>query len=154
MKYTGQNHPTGGVYTGWNITFCEIKHVVPILLQVNKILKVIPRERKTYLFSATMTKKVQKLQRASLHDPVKVEVSTKWVLCSFPLVAADHSPLRCRYQTVEKLLQNYLFIPSKYKDCYLVSILNELAGNSVMVFCGTCSNAQRYFSSFPYAPDL
>ncbi|KAL5473872.1 hypothetical protein EMCRGX_G028435, partial [Ephydatia muelleri] len=93
-------------------------------VEVNKILKVIPRERKTYLFSATMTKKVQKLQRASLHDPVKVEVSTK-------------------YQTVEKLLQNYLFIPSKYKDCYLVSILNELAGNSVMVFCGTCSNAQR-----------
>eukprot|EP00731_Ephydatia_muelleri_P028579 Em0020g223a len=63
-------------------------------VEVNKILKVIPRERKTYLFSATMTKKVQKLQRASLHDPVKVEVSTK-------------------YQTVEKLLQNYLFIPSK-----------------------------------------
>eukprot|EP00731_Ephydatia_muelleri_P028566 Em0020g210a len=96
-------------------------------VEVNKILKVIPRERKTYLFSATMTKKVQKLQRASLHDPVK--------LTTPPYVAGT--------QTVEKLLQNYLFIPSKYKDCYLVSILNELAGNSVMVFCGTCSNAQR-----------
>lgn len=44
---------------------------------------------------------------------------------------------------MEKLQQSYLFIPSKYKDCYLVSVLNELAGNSVMVFCGTCSNAQR-----------
>ena len=46
--------------------------------QVDKILKVIPRQRVTYLYSATMTKKVQKLQRASLHDPVKVEVSTKY----------------------------------------------------------------------------
>lgn len=92
--------------------------------EVDKILKAIPRERHTYLYSATMTKKVQKLQRASLQDPVKVEVSSK-------------------YQTVEKLLQYYLFIPAKFKDVYLVHLLNELAGNSFMVFCSTCSNTQR-----------
>ena len=68
-------------------------------VEVDKILRVIPRDRRTYLFSATMTKKVQKLQRASLQDPVKVEVSTK-------------------YQTVEKLQQYYIFIPVKYKVCY------------------------------------
>lgn len=65
-------------------------------IEVDKILRVIPRERKTLLFSATMTKKVQKLQRASLQNPVKVEVSTK-------------------YQTVEKLQQYYIFIPVKFK---------------------------------------
>ncbi|KAK7506376.1 hypothetical protein BaRGS_00002488 [Batillaria attramentaria] len=92
--------------------------------EVDKILKVIPRERKTYLYSATMTKKVQKLQRASLVDPVKVEVSNK-------------------YQTVATLQQYYMFIPAKYKDVYLVYILNELAGNSFMVFCSTCANTQR-----------
>eukprot|EP00058_Branchiostoma_floridae_P013741 XP_002599229.1 hypothetical protein BRAFLDRAFT_64422 [Branchiostoma floridae] len=91
---------------------------------VDKILKVIPRERHTYLFSATMTKKVAKLQRASLSNPVKVEVNSK-------------------YKTVDTLQQSYLFIPSKYKDVYLVSILNELAGNSFMVFCSTCNNTQR-----------
>lgn len=47
--------------------------------KVDKILKVIPRQRVTYLYSATMTKKVQKLQRASLHNPIKIEVSTKYV---------------------------------------------------------------------------
>ncbi|XP_070580176.1 probable ATP-dependent RNA helicase DDX47 [Ptychodera flava] len=92
--------------------------------EVEKILKVIPKERRTYLYSATMTKKVAKLQRASLKNPVKVEVSTK-------------------YQTVDKLQQHYLFIPSKFKDVYLVYILNELAGNSFMVFCSTCNNTQR-----------
>ncbi|XP_056310885.1 probable ATP-dependent RNA helicase DDX47 [Danio aesculapii] len=92
--------------------------------EVDKILKVIPRDRRTFLFSATMTKKVQKLQRAALQDPVKCSVSSK-------------------YATVDKLQQFYIFIPSKYKDCYLVSILNELAGNSFMVFCGTCNNTQR-----------
>lgn len=65
-------------------------------VEVDKILKVIPRERRTYLFSATMTKKVEKLQRASLKNPVRVEVSTK-------------------YQTVELLCQSYIFIPLKYK---------------------------------------
>lgn len=64
--------------------------------EVDKILKVIPRQRRTYLFSATMTKKVQKLHRASLVDPVRVEVSTK-------------------FQTVEQLHQYYIFIPVKYK---------------------------------------
>ena len=48
-----------------------------VLNQVDKILKVVPKERRTYLYSATMTRKVQKLQRASLHSPVKVEVSSK-----------------------------------------------------------------------------
>ncbi|KAK7111865.1 probable ATP-dependent RNA helicase DDX47 [Littorina saxatilis] len=92
--------------------------------EVDKILKVIPRERNTYLYSATMTKKVAKLQRASLHDPVKVEVSNK-------------------FQTVSTLKQFYVFIPAKFKDVYLVYILNELAGNSFMVFCSTCANTQR-----------
>ena len=52
-----------------------------VLLQVDKILKVVPRERVTSLYSATMTSKVQKLQRAALKNPVRVEVSSKWVPC-------------------------------------------------------------------------
>lgn len=40
--------------------------------EINKILAVLPRERRTFLFSATMTSKVAKLQRASLKDPARV----------------------------------------------------------------------------------
>jgi len=92
--------------------------------EVDKILKSIPRERRTLLFSATMTSKVQKLQRASLVNPVRVQVSSK-------------------YQTVEKLLEYYAFIPLKLKDLYLVHLLNEAAGHSVMVFCSTCNSTLR-----------
>lgn len=46
---------------------------------LDKILKLIPKERTTYLYSATMTTKVAKLQRASLTNPVRVEVSSKYV---------------------------------------------------------------------------
>ncbi|ORX64491.1 P-loop containing nucleoside triphosphate hydrolase protein [Linderina pennispora] len=81
---------------------------------IDQILKVIPRERNTFLFSATMTTKVAKLQRASLTNPVKVEVSTK-------------------YSTADKLLQYYMFFPFKRKDCYL----------SAIVFARTCNEVLR-----------
>jgi ATP-dependent RNA helicase DDX47/RRP3 len=51
---------------------------------IDKILKAIPKERNTYLFSATMTTKVAKLQRASLSNPVRIEISKKWVFCGVP----------------------------------------------------------------------
>lgn len=94
----------------------------PIL---DKILKVIPHEhRRTYLFSATMTTKVAKLQRASLKDPVRVEVSSK-------------------YTTVETLLQYYLLLPLKQKDAHLVYLTNELSSSSTIIFTRTVADAQR-----------
>lgn len=92
--------------------------------EIDKLLKVIPRERTTYLFSATLSTKVAKLQRASLNDPVKVEVSTK-------------------YTTASTLQQAYAFIPAKLKDAHLAYLLNDLAGSTAIVFVSTCANAQR-----------
>lgn len=92
--------------------------------ELDKILGVIPRERNTFLFSATMTNKVKKLQRAALTKPVKCEVHTK-------------------FHTVETLKQYYIFVPEKMKDAYLTAILNEFEGKSTIVFCSTCKNTQR-----------
>lgn len=91
---------------------------------IDKILKVIPRERHTYLFSATMTTKVAKLQRASLSNPVKIEVSSK-------------------YSTVDTLLQYYMFIPLKHKDTYLVYLANELSGRTMIIFTRTVHDSSR-----------
>jgi len=38
-----------------------------------------------------------------------------------------------KYSTVDTLRQQYLFIPAKYKDCYLAFVLNELSGCTAMV---------------------
>lgn len=92
--------------------------------ELDAIIAALPFERRSHLFSATMTSKVRKLQRASLHDPAKVEVSDK-------------------YSTVDTLVQHYLFIPDKYKDCYLTFLLNEFAGNSAIVFVDTQRHTQR-----------
>ncbi|KAK8192726.1 ribosomal RNA processing protein [Zalaria obscura] len=94
----------------------------PIL---DKILKVLPKERRTYLFSATMSSKVESLQRASLSNPLRVSISSS------------------SYQTVSTLIQSYLFIPHKFKDIYLVYLLNEYAGQSCIIFTRTVNETQR-----------
>mgnify|MGYP001110583724 CR=1 FL=1 len=93
--------------------------------EINVIVGASPKERTTYLFSATMTNKVQKLQRACLKkDAVKVYASSK-------------------YETVDSLRQEYLFIPSQYKDTYLVYVLNQFMGNSIIIFTDTSLAALR-----------
>lgn len=92
---------------------------------LEKILQCLPRDRKTLLFSATMSSKVAALQRASLRDPVKVQVSSNV------------------HQTVATLVQNYLFFPHKYKDVYLVYLIDQFAGRSTVVFTRTIYEAQR-----------
>ncbi|KAL3477895.1 DEAD-domain-containing protein [Aspergillus californicus] len=91
---------------------------------LDKILKVLPRSRNTYLFSATMSSKVESLQRASLSNPLRVSVSSK-------------------YQTVSTLQASYLCIPHKHKNLYLVYLLNEFAGQSAIIFTTTVNETQR-----------
>jgi len=91
---------------------------------LDKILEGLPRERNTFLFSATMTAKVSKLTRASLRRPVKVEVSTK-------------------HDTAKTLVQGYMFIPYKFKHTYFAALMAHFKHYSAMVFVDTCLNAQK-----------
>lgn len=93
---------------------------------LDKILKILPREgRRSMLFSATISSKVESLQRAALQNPVKVNISS-----------SDH-------QLVSTLIQSYIFCPQAKKDVYLVYLLNEFAGHSAIVFCRTVAETQR-----------
>lgn len=129
-----------------------------------------------------MTNKVAKLERASLRDPVKVQVASKWVPAfsqnlKFKIFLIVH-PRRNnryvksnnadktkriiskiwpnsnfefwmtvmtvnRYETVDRLIQHYLLIPAKFKDCYLAYLLTEHNGNSTMIFADTRKDVQR-----------
>lgn len=93
---------------------------------LDKILKVLPREgRHTYLFSATMSSKVESLQRAALQNPVRVSISSS------------------SHQVVSTLLQRYSFIPHKYKDLYLIHLLNDNIGHPTIIFTRTVNETQR-----------
>ena len=76
----------------------------PIL---DKILKVLPRDgRHTCLFSATMSSKVESLQRASLSNPMRVSISSS------------------SHQVVSTLLQRYIFIPVSTSGIYRIPCAN------------------------------
>ena len=95
----------------------------PIL---DKILKILPRDgRKTYLFSATMSSKVESLQRASLQNPLRISVSQD------------------KYQTVSTLIQKFILMPHKHKDLYLIHVLNDHVGQTGIIFTRTVNEAQR-----------
>lgn len=91
---------------------------------IDAILEVIPKDRTSFLFSATMTSQVNKLQRASLRNPMKVETESK-------------------YQTVNTLVQHYLLMPEMYKDCYLAYLLVQFQGNSTIIFASKCITGQK-----------
>lgn len=92
---------------------------------LDRILKIIPvQNRTTYLFSATMTSKIEKLQKASLTNPVKCAVSNK-------------------YQTVDTLVQALMVVPGGLKNAYLIYLLNEFIGKTIIVFTRTKANAER-----------
>lgn len=93
---------------------------------IDKILKVLPKEgRRTYLFSATMSSKVESLQRASLSNPLRVSISSS------------------SHQTVSTLIQHYLFVPHKHKDLYLIHLLNDMIGHPTIIFTRTVNETQR-----------
>ncbi|CAD2085463.1 ATP-dependent RNA helicase DDX47, putative [Plasmodium vinckei lentum] len=91
---------------------------------INKLLLILPNNRITFLFSATMTKSVAKLKKASLKNPIKIEVSNK-------------------YSTVKTLIETYIFLPLKYKYTYLCSLCFYFTNKNIIIFANTCATAQK-----------
>ncbi|GBE62216.1 ATP-dependent RNA helicase [Babesia ovata] len=92
--------------------------------ELDKIIHAMPGDRQTFLFSATMTKKLSKLQKMALKDPVSVQVDDK-------------------YTTSQQLDQRFLLVAQKHKWTYLAALLWHYANRTVLVFCKTCDGAQR-----------
>ncbi|KAG7445602.1 DEAD-domain-containing protein [Guyanagaster necrorhizus] len=91
---------------------------------LDDVLKAMPKQRTTYLFSATMTTKVSKLQRASLTNPERIETASS-------------------HHTVPTLLQYYVLYPLIHKEALLVYLVNSLLSNSMIVFVRTVHDAKR-----------
>jgi ATP-dependent RNA helicase DDX18/HAS1 len=96
--------------------------------EMNKILKLLPNDRQTVLFSATQTKKVEDLCRVSLRDPYMVEISSK-------LLAP----------TVVNLEQGFVKIESDMKFRLLFTFLRKNVNKKIMVFMSSC-HAVKFFA--------
>lgn len=91
---------------------------------IHKIIRELPDERQTLLFSATMPPEIEKLANNLLSNPVKVEVT--------PVSS-----------TVEKIAQSVYFVDKAKKPALLVHLLQDAAINRSVIFARTKHGADR-----------
>lgn len=97
--------------------------------EINLILGNIPKkeDRQTFLYSATITSKLNKLQLITLNNPIQLSGTANENETSVTQEGL--------IKTVKTLKQNYIFIPSKFKEYYLVYILKRYLNNKLIIFC-------------------
>lgn len=103
-------------------------------IEMQQILRHLPRKRQTMLFSATHTPKVDELVKLALHsDPLKVDVQAK----------DDVS-------TVEGLSQGYVVCPSEKRFLLLFTFLKKNKNKKVMVFFSSCNSVKYHHELLNY----
>ncbi|KAE9040406.1 ATP-dependent RNA helicase [Phytophthora rubi] len=96
--------------------------------EMRQIIKCIPKERQTMLFSATQTKKVEDLARLSIKEkPVYMGVEEEDTKA-----------------TVATLEQGYVVTPSDKRFLLLFTFLKKNLKKKVMVFFSSCSAVKFY----------
>uniref|UniRef100_A0A0R3WWS4 RNA helicase n=1 Tax=Hydatigena taeniaeformis TaxID=6205 RepID=A0A0R3WWS4_HYDTA len=97
--------------------------------QLESILSKLSEKRKSFLFSATMTGNLEKVQAACLRMPVRLETAKK-------------------YTTVDNLDHAFVFLPDQRKDAYVVKLLVDLGGSTscesrTVIFVSTARESLR-----------
>jgi ATP-dependent RNA helicase RhlE len=91
---------------------------------VRKLVAMLPRERQSMLFSATMPDDVVKLTHDMLRSPERIEVAPQG-------------------KTADRVEQKLYFVPMAQKRQLLSELLKDLAMNRVIVFTRTKHGANR-----------
>ena len=91
---------------------------------VKRIIKRLPTQRQTLLFSATMPQTIQQLSQSILSKPVRVEANPQAT-------------------TVEKIAQSVYFVESGDKRDLLKHLLRDAASERVLVFTRTKHRANN-----------
>ncbi|MCU0832236.1 MAG: DEAD/DEAH box helicase [Rhizobiaceae bacterium] len=94
------------------------------IVPLKKIVKHLPKERQTMLFSATMPKEIEELSKAYLHNPVRVETAPAG-------------------RPADKVAQFVHFMDRKSKPAKLQALLAEDAESRSMVFSRTKHGAEK-----------
>lgn len=93
------------------------------LPDIRRIIKALPAERQTLLFSATMPAEVRHLTDSILHDPVTVEIDTS--------------------RPVESIRHAVYGIDQNHKTDLLLKLLYEAGSGQILVFTKTKHRAKK-----------
>eukprot|EP00899_Mesostigma_viride_P009264 jgi/Mesvir1/18339/Mv14240-RA.1 len=100
---------------------------------LRQILKLLPKERQTMLFSATQTTEVADLARVSLNKPVYIGVD-------------DHQ----KKATVEGLEQGYVVVEASKRFLLLFTFLKKNLKKKIMVFFSSCNSVKFHSELLNY----
>ncbi|TPX45050.1 hypothetical protein SeMB42_g00979 [Synchytrium endobioticum] len=102
--------------------------------EMHKIIKILPTERQTMLFSATQTTKVDDLARVSLNKaPLYINVD-------------EHK----EKATVEGLEQGYVVCPSENRFLLLFTFLKKNPKKKIIVFLSSCNSVKYHAELLNY----
>ncbi|CAH8555906.1 unnamed protein product [Schistosoma turkestanicum] len=109
--------------------------------QINTILSFLPKQRRTGLFSATQTNRVEDLVRAGLRNPVRVTVSQqtqKEVEC------VDNQTSQ---QRIPSALQNfYTIVEPDEKISLILRFILAHRNEKILIFFATCACVDYFYS--------
>ncbi|KAI9110692.1 hypothetical protein K1719_018130 [Acacia pycnantha] len=103
--------------------------------QINSIISLLPKLRRTGLFSATQTEAVEELSKAGLRNPVRVEVRAESKSVNDP--AASQQPTSSR--TPAGLQIEYMECGGEKKPSQLVDILIKNRSQKMIIYFMTCA---------------
>ncbi len=115
--------------------------------QLNQILKTVPRERQTLLFSATMPPAIVKMASSYMNFPVRVEVAPAGSASSAIEQEIFIIPQESKLSLLEKLLQEYqgtvlVFSRTKFGAKKIAHVL-KMMGHKVAEIHSNRSQSQR-----------
>jgi len=102
---------------------------------LRSILKLLPKQRQTMLFSATQTKKVSDLARVSINSESAVLVDV---------------PSETNLATAAGLEQGYVTVPSSQRFLLLFTFLKKNRNKKIMVFFSSCNSVKFHSELLNY----
>ena len=97
--------------------------------EMKQILDILPKERQTMLFSATLNKKVENLNTLSMNSkPVFIKIKDR----------ITDAP------TLSNLDQGFIILPGDQKFLFLYTFIKKNTTKKIMVFFNSCSEVQFY----------
>ena len=94
---------------------------------IERILKLCPRERRTFLLSATLSPPVQRLARRYMHEPVMIDLSPK-------------------NKTVETIRQCYISVDPERKVDLLLKVMEREKPRQCIIFCQPKRGADQLYA--------
>lgn len=120
---------------------------------INEILAMLPKQRRTGLFSATQTKEVKELARAGLRNPVTVSVKVQHAASLKASSGAAHSSSSSSaiaQATPSSLDNTYLIREYEDRPYEIIRFIETHRADKIIVFCATCACVDYYSKVFPH----